>query len=126
MLLFLSFRYNENRPVRFSTIQHAVPVSIHCLYLLQWSDVSVYATLLLSFIFLTLFFLVEIFIAIEPVLPPFLLTQKVPILVGTSNALVAVCNLSVTYFFPVWFQTVMLSSASTAGNDMAFFGCVYV
>lgn len=26
------------------------------------------------------------------------------------------CNFSVTYFFPMWFQTVMLTSASTAGN----------
>jgi hypothetical protein len=82
----------------------------------QWSDPSVYTTLTLSLFCLILFLLVEIFVAVEPVLPPFLLTQKVPILVGASNALVAVCNLSVTYFFPVWFQTVMLSSASTAGT----------
>ena len=56
------------------------------------------------------------YLAIEPILPPQFLTQKVPILVGCSNALVAVCNLSVTYYFPTWFQTVMLSSASTAGT----------
>ena len=43
-------------------------------------------------------------------------SQKVPVLVGCSNALVAVCNLSVTYHFPTWFQTVMLTSASTAGK----------
>jgi hypothetical protein len=83
----------------------------------QWSDVSVYFSLLLSFTCLVLFFLIELFVAIEPVLPSFLLTQKVPILVGASNALVAVCNLSVTYYFPMWFQTVMLSSASTAGTS---------
>ena len=63
-----------------------------------------------------LFFLVEIYVAVEPVLPPYLLRQKVPVLVGCSNALVAVCNLSVTYYFPTWFQTVMLTSASTAGK----------
>ena len=63
-----------------------------------------------------LFIFVEVYIAVEPVLPPYLLTQKVPVLVGFSNALVAVCNLSVTYYFPTWFQTVMLSSASTAGE----------
>lgn len=74
-----------------------------------------YIFLLSSLIFLVLFFLVEICVAVEPVLPPILLAQKVPILIGASNALVAVCNLSVTYFFPMWFQTVMLSSASTAG-----------
>lgn len=96
----------------FLSMRKCVPVLI---YPLQWSDVSVYLSLFLSLICLVLFFLVEIFVAVEPVLPPFLLTQKIPLLVGASNALVAVCNLSVTYFFPVWFQTVMLSSASTAG-----------
>ncbi|KAF8061802.1 vacuolar amino acid permease [Lyophyllum atratum] len=94
MLYFLSTRYNEDRP---------------------WSDPLVWVSLLLSIISLALFLLVEIFIAYEPVLPTTLLIQKVPLLIGCSNALVAVCNLSVTYFFPVWFQTVMLSSASTAG-----------
>ena len=70
-----------------------------------------------SILFTMLFLLVEIYVAVEPVLPPYLLRQKVPVLVGCSNALVAVCNLSVTYYFPTWFQTVMLTSASTAGKD---------
>ena len=70
-----------------------------------------------SILFTVLFLLVEIYVAVEPVLPPYLLRQKVPVLVGCSNALVAVCNLSVTYYFPTWFQTVMLTSASTAGKD---------
>lgn len=50
-----------------------------------------------------------------------LLTEKVPVLVGFSNALVAVTNLSVTYYLPTWFQTVMLSSASTAGKFVVKF-----
>ena len=45
-----------------------------------------------------LFLFVEIYVAVEPILPPYLLRQKVPVLVGCSNALVAVCNLSVTYY----------------------------
>lgn len=94
MLYFLSTRYNEDRP---------------------WSDPTVWVSLLLSITSFSLFLLAEIFVACEPVLPTYLLTQKIPLLVGCSNALVAVCNLSVTYFFPVWFQTVTLSSASTAG-----------
>ena len=111
-LFFLSLRFNENRPVLLlSTLIYPTVLIYH----LQWTDVSVYLSLLLSLICLALFFLVENFVAVEPVLPPFLLTEKVPLLVGASNALVAVCNLSVTYFFPTWFQTVMLSSASTAG-----------
>jgi hypothetical protein len=75
-----------------------------------------------SIIFTVLFLLVEIYVAVEPVLPPYLLSQKVPVLVGCSNALVAVCNLSVTYYFPTWFQTVMLTSASTAGKDQYYDG----
>ncbi|KAF9463425.1 vacuolar amino acid permease [Collybia nuda] len=96
-LLFLSRRYNEGE---------------------AWSNRSVWKPLLSAFIFLLLFIFVEIFVAVEPVLSPVLLVQKTPVLVGCSNALVATCNLSVTYFFPVWFQTVMLSSASTAGLHM--------
>uniref|UniRef100_A0A0W0GDB7 Putative vacuolar amino acid permease n=1 Tax=Moniliophthora roreri TaxID=221103 RepID=A0A0W0GDB7_MONRR len=93
-LLFLSLRYNEGRP---------------------WGDSMVLATLLLACFLLLLFLEIEFHFAIEPILPSFLLTEKIPVLVGLSNALVAVTNLSVTYFFPMYFQTVMLSSASMAG-----------
>ncbi|KAF8173296.1 vacuolar amino acid permease [Pholiota molesta] len=93
-LFFLSMRFNEGLP---------------------WSEVSVWMSFVSSVSFTLLFVVIEIFVAVEPVLPPYLLTQKVPVLVGLSNAFVAVCNLSVTYYYPTWFQTVMLSSASTAG-----------
>ncbi|PPR05173.1 hypothetical protein CVT26_012259 [Gymnopilus dilepis] len=93
-LFFLSMRFNEGLP---------------------WSEPVVWISLLSAIAFAILFITVEMYLAIEPILPPQFLTQKVPILVGCSNALVAVCNLSVTYYFPTWFQTVMLSSASTAG-----------
>jgi len=82
----------------------------------QWSETCVWLSFASFIVFALLFVFVEVYIAVEPVLPPYLLTQKVPVLVGLSNALVAVCNLSVTYYFPTWFQTVMLSSASTAGE----------
>ncbi|KAF8959682.1 vacuolar amino acid permease [Flammula alnicola] len=82
---------------------------------LPWAEPSVWISFVSLILFGILFIVVEVFVAVEPVLPPYLLTQKVPVLVGCSNALVAVCNLSVTYYFPTWFQTVMLSSASTAG-----------
>ncbi|KAJ7583934.1 vacuolar amino acid permease [Mycena floridula] len=94
VLLSLSLIFNESRP---------------------WTDSFVVVALSLSFVFGIIFFVIEFFVAVEPVLPPFLLTQKVPVLVGTSNALVAVCNLSVTYFYPLFFQIVMLQSASSAG-----------
>ena len=73
-----------------------------------------------SLIFPVLFLLVEIYVAPEPVLAPALLRQKIPVLIGISNFLVAMCNFSVMYFFPMWFQTVMLTSASTAGKVTFF------
>ena len=54
-------------------------------------------------------------IAPEPILAPFLLKEKIPVLVGISNFLVATCNFTVMYNFPTWFQTVLLTSASEAG-----------
>ncbi|KAJ7765679.1 hypothetical protein B0H16DRAFT_1717597 [Mycena metata] len=72
----------------------------------------------MAFVFMALFFVVEIFVAPDPILAPVMLRQKVPLLVGVSNFLSATCNFSINYFFPVWFQTVTLESASTAGLHM--------
>lgn len=72
--------------------------------------------LALSAAFFILFVLIELLITPEPVLAPFLLRQKVPVLIGCQNFLVAICNFSVMYFFPMWFETVALTSASTAGE----------
>ena len=63
-----------------------------------------------------LFVIVELKVAPEPMLAPFLLRQKIPVLVGLSNFLVATCNFTVMYNFPTWFQTVLLTSASEAGG----------
>ncbi|KAJ7119153.1 major facilitator superfamily domain-containing protein [Mycena epipterygia] len=92
--LFLSMRYNETLP---------------------WSDVWVMTPLVMTFVFLLLFLIVEMFLASDPVLAPFMLSQKIPVLVGASNFLSATCNFSINYFFPVWFQVVTLESATTAG-----------
>ncbi|KAJ7500463.1 hypothetical protein B0H11DRAFT_782964 [Mycena galericulata] len=48
------------------------------------------------------------------VIAPFMLRQKIPVLVSASNFLVSACNFSVTYFLPMWFQVVTLESATTA------------
>ncbi|KAG2348269.1 MFS general substrate transporter [Suillus weaverae] len=93
-LVFLSMKYNEDLP---------------------WSNRWVYLPLALACIFFISFILVELLVAPEPIMAPFLLKQKVPVLVGANNFLVALCNFSVMYFFPMWFQTVALTSASTAG-----------
>ncbi|KAF7295796.1 Vacuolar amino acid permease [Mycena chlorophos] len=94
LLVFLSSRYNESLPLH---------------------DPRVLVPLILAVVFFLAFLVVEIFVAPEPVMAPALLKQKVPVLVSASNFLVAACNFSVTYFFPMWFQVVTLESASTAG-----------
>jgi len=90
--------------------------NINCLTPCQWSDPWVFVPLALAGCFFIIFILVELLVAPEPILAPYLLKQKVPVLVGISNFLVALCNFSVMYFLPMWFQTVALTSASMAGR----------
>jgi hypothetical protein len=66
-------------------------------------------------VFALVFLYVELCVSPEPMMAPFLLKQKIPVLVGCSNLLVAMCNFSVMYFFPMFFQTVLMTNASTAG-----------
>lgn len=94
LLVFLSTKFNED---------------------LSWDDGRVVVPLTLFSVFFAGFILVELFVAPEPVLAPFLLKEKVPVLVGISNFFVSLCNFSIMYFFPMWFQTVPLTSASVAG-----------
>jgi hypothetical protein len=103
-------KFNEDLPVRAFLQPASLP------HPLQWTDTQVIVPLALSVVFLALFLVVECVIAPEPVLPPCLLREKVPVLVGLSNYFVSVCNFSVMYFIPLWFQTVSLDSASIAGT----------
>ncbi|KAI0684014.1 vacuolar amino acid permease, partial [Cytidiella melzeri] len=96
-LIFLSTRFSEEHP---------------------WSSLTVWAPLAIAIVFAIAFVLVELYLAPEPVLAPFLLQQRIPVLVGISNFLVATCNFSVMYNFPTWFQTVMLTSSSEAGAHL--------
>jgi hypothetical protein len=83
---------------------------------LQWGAPAVLWPLILSVISLVAFVVIELCVASEPVLAPFLLKQKFPVLNGLSNFFVANCTFTIMYFFPMWFQTVGLTSASTAGS----------
>ncbi|KAF8957761.1 major facilitator superfamily domain-containing protein [Flammula alnicola] len=94
MLVFLSVRYNASLP---------------------WSHPACIISLTSSAVFVVIFFFVELFVSPEPMMAPFLLKQKIPVLVGCSNFLVAMCNFSIMYFFPMWFQTVVMTNASIAG-----------
>lgn len=106
-------RYNEDYPVC-----DVPPLSLTIASTsFQWHEPWVFVPLALAGVSFVAFVLVELLVAPEPVLAPFLLRQKVPVLVGISNFLVALCNFSVMYFFPMWFQTVPLTSASVAGES---------
>ena len=108
-------RYSESLPA--SSVQQYIK---SVLTPIQWSNPAVIISISLAFIFAILFLLIEFFIAPEPVLAPSLLKQKIPVLVGISNFLVAICNFSIMYFFPMWFQTVILTNASIAGMRNSF------
>lgn len=77
-------------------------------------------SLVAALISVVAFFVIELHIAPEPIMAPFLLKQRIPLLVSASNFLVANCNFAVMYFFPLWFQTVMLTKASMAGKRFCF------
>jgi len=74
-------------------------------------------SLVFAFVSAVAFLIIELFLSPEPILAPYLLRQKIPLLSGASNFLVANCNFAIIYFFPLWFQTVLLTSASTAGES---------
>ncbi|XP_006458763.1 hypothetical protein AGABI2DRAFT_115784 [Agaricus bisporus var. bisporus H97] len=97
VLFFLSERYNKNLP---------------------WDSPTVVGSLVAALISVVAFFVIELHIAPEPIMAPFLLKQRIPLLVSASNFLVANCNFAVMYFFPLWFQTVMLTKASMAGAHL--------
>ncbi|KIJ25279.1 hypothetical protein M422DRAFT_237141 [Sphaerobolus stellatus SS14] len=97
LLLFLSYKYNEE---------------------MSFSSKPVIISLCCGIGMFIMFVIAELFVAPEPVLAPFLLKQRVPVLVGMSNFMVSFCNFSVMYFFPMYFETVMLTSASTAGAHL--------
>ncbi|KAF8315407.1 vacuolar amino acid permease [Clavulina sp. PMI_390] len=79
------------------------------------SDTRVISALTLAIIFSLLFVYVEIYVSQEPMLAPFLLKRRIPVLVGISWFLVSTCNFSTMYFLPMWFETVDRVSTAEAG-----------
>ncbi|KAB5594833.1 MFS transporter [Ceratobasidium theobromae] len=94
LLFFLSFKYNQEY---------------------AWDSAPVVTSLVIMIIATVAFVFIELKLAPEPMLAPFLLCQTVPVVVGCSIALVSMCNFSTMYFLPIWFETVQLQSASVAG-----------
>ncbi|KAJ3569641.1 hypothetical protein NP233_g4918 [Leucocoprinus birnbaumii] len=97
ILFYLSERYNNDKP---------------------WDSPTVMGSLIFAFVSAIAFLVMELYIAPEPILVPYLLKQKIPMLSGASNFLVANCNFAIMYFFPLWFQTVRLETASKAGAHL--------
>ncbi|KAF8061819.1 major facilitator superfamily domain-containing protein [Lyophyllum atratum] len=129
-LLFLSVRYNEGLPwSNPAVVASGVPafcVPAHVMRSRSTFPFPGYVPRLRSrsrsmfsfhdpYAFQMLDYGFELFVAREPILAPFLLKQKIPVLIGISNILVAISNFATIYFFPIWFQTVLSTSASTAG-----------
>ncbi|KAB5595004.1 MFS transporter [Ceratobasidium theobromae] len=94
LLFFLSFKYNQEY---------------------AWDSAPVVTSLVIMVVAAVAFVFIELKLAPEPMLAPFLLRQTVPVVVGCSNALVSI---SIMYFFPMWFETVQLTSASVAGAHL--------
>ncbi|KAG9309637.1 vacuolar amino acid permease [Chiua virens] len=93
-LIWLSTKFNEDLP---------------------WTNSRVITPLILSLLSFGVLLVIEFCIAREPVLPPCLLREKVAVWVSLSNFFLSSCNYSVTFFVPLWFQTVSLNSAAIAG-----------
>ena len=85
-------------------------------FISKWSDYTVRTSLYLGITSAIGFLVIELFFAREPVLAPFLLKKKIPVLVAMSGFLISLSTFTITYFLPLWFQTVMMTSASTAGK----------
>ncbi|KAF8343831.1 major facilitator superfamily domain-containing protein [Cantharellus anzutake] len=96
-LVFLSLHFNSDIPL---------------------SDPLVIVSIGLAIAFAILFIVVEFYVVEEPILPSWLLKKRIPLLVGISNILVPQCNFAVMYFYPLWFQSVQLSSTSEAGAHL--------
>ncbi|KAG9123308.1 hypothetical protein FRC07_015125, partial [Ceratobasidium sp. 392] len=97
LLFFLSFKYNQEFP---------------------WDSPHVVTSLIIMVVSVVAFLFIELRLAPEPMLAPSLLHQKVPVIIGCSNALVSMNNFAMMYFYPMWFETVQLRSAGVAGAHL--------
>lgn len=132
LLLALSFKNNEQydvRPHRTETLPKLIPS-------LKWSHPLVWAPLVVFAVFLVGFGFVEAKFSREPVLPMRLLAMRSPFFIAWMNFIVSwnsfrysssttsptsqrlTCRRSVLYMFPLYFETVMLVSAASAGAHL--------
>jgi len=84
----------------------------------EWDDKRVVGTIALSATAFITFIVLELWVVPAPVLAPFLLRQKVPVLVSVSNMLIAYCNFAIMYHVPIFFELVFLTSSTEAGMHL--------
>lgn len=80
----------------------------------EWSDARVYGSLIAFLIGIVSFIYVEI-LASEPVLPIRLLKLKTPLCSVGISFFTSMVVFSVLYMYPLWFETVKLSTSTEAG-----------
>ncbi|KAM0747715.1 MFS general substrate transporter [Meredithblackwellia eburnea MCA 4105] len=93
----LSLKYNEDYP---------------------WSSSKVILCVVGTVAGLAFFIVVELLWAVEPVLPIWMLTLRIPFIVGISTIFIPLCNFAITYFFPLWFEVVGGQSTTKAGAHL--------
>ncbi|KZT32605.1 MFS general substrate transporter [Sistotremastrum suecicum HHB10207 ss-3] len=94
-LATLSFKFNDEHP---------------------WSHHLVLTSGAITAVVAVLFFVNEIYWANEPIMTPFLLTMRIPLLVGLANFLYALAAFQMFFYIPVWFEIVRGHTSSEAGE----------
>ncbi|GAA93378.1 uncharacterized protein L969DRAFT_19050 [Mixia osmundae IAM 14324] len=80
-----------------------------------WSSPWVWAPLIIWVVFTLIFGLVEAYVSPEPVMPLRLLRQRSIFFIALSNFIASAISFSVLYFYPLFFESVKLSTAGEAG-----------
>ncbi|KAG9008917.1 hypothetical protein FRB93_005967 [Tulasnella sp. JGI-2019a] len=82
---------------------------------LSWSHSLIWGLLLCGVVFCFVFVGVEGFVSKQPIMPLRLLKQRTPFAVAMANFFTCMVSFSALYNIPLYYQTVLLESASNAG-----------
>ncbi|KAH8926333.1 MFS general substrate transporter [Atractiella rhizophila] len=83
--------------------------------LLPWSDPKVWSFLIVFGVAISLFIYVETCVSAEPVMPLTILNTRNGICIALTNFITSMGAFSVLYFWPYFFETVLLTNSATAG-----------
>ncbi|KAM3516089.1 hypothetical protein MY11210_000371 [Beauveria gryllotalpidicola] len=86
---------------------------------LPWSSPWVIGLVVMSFVLLGLFLLVEATTSAMPIVPLRLFKGTLPVLVQTANLLAGAAAYAYLFMLPLFFQAVLLESAAKAGARLA-------